>query len=150
MLQPCTFDGISSWSCPSGLRTRHQALCDLFAGVTGREVNAADLISMSERVYNFQRVFNLRLGFGRRAHDAIPYRSVGPVTAEEYESRADRYDGQLRDELGLNPEEMSLDEKRQALRRHREQRYQQLLDAVYQRRGWTAAASPRSNKKSTS
>ena len=29
-------------------------------------------------------------------HDAIPYRSVGPVTAEEYESRADRYDEQLR------------------------------------------------------
>ena len=119
-----------------------QALCDFFAGVTGREVDADDLISMSERVYNFQRVFNLRLGFGRRAHDAIPYRSVGPVTAEEYESRADRYDGQLRDELGLNPEQMSLDEKRQALRQHREQRYQQLLDAVYQRRGWTQDGIP--------
>jgi aldehyde:ferredoxin oxidoreductase len=64
------------------------------------------------------------------------------VTAEEYESRADRYDGQLRDELGLNPEQMSLDEKRLALRQHREQRYQQLLDAVYQRRGWTQDGIP--------
>ena len=31
------------------------------------------------------------MGFGRREHDAIPYRAMGPVTVEEYESRADRY-----------------------------------------------------------
>ena len=56
------------------------AYCDFFAGVTGREVTPADLIDMSERVYNFQRIFNLKMGFGRRAHDVIPYRSAGPVT----------------------------------------------------------------------
>ncbi len=32
------------------------------------------MIKMSERVYNFQRVFNIRLGKGLRANDAIPYR----------------------------------------------------------------------------
>ncbi len=67
----------------------------LFSGTTGREVDKHDLIFMSERVYNFQRVFNLRMGHGLRVDDAIPYRSAGPVTVEEYESRAERYDRQL-------------------------------------------------------
>ena len=59
---------------------------------------------MSERVYNFQRVFNLRMGFGRaRCTIAIPYRSAGPVTEEEYESRAERYDKQLREKAGVRP-----------------------------------------------
>ena len=34
----------------------------------------------SERVYNFQRVFNLRMGKGSRQYDMPPYRAVGPVT----------------------------------------------------------------------
>ncbi len=115
---------------------------EFFSGVTGREVTKSDLIVMSERVYNFQRVFNLRMGFGRREHDAIPYRSVGPVTVEEYESRAERYDKQLREKLGLNPETMTTDEKRAALRRFREAEYQRLADAVYERRGWTPDGVP--------
>lgn len=95
-----------------------------------------------ERVYNFQRIFNLKMGFGRRAHDRIPYRSQGPVTAEEYESRADRYDGQLKDLVGIDPDGLSTDEKRAALRKYREGQYQKLLDAVYKRRGWTDDGIP--------
>ena len=113
-----------------------------FAGVTGREVSKEDLIFMSERVYNFQRTFNLKMGFGRREHDAIPYRSAGPVTAQEYESRAERYDGQLREKLGLDPEGMSTDEKRAKLRAFREAQYERLTDAVYKRRGWTDDGVP--------
>jgi aldehyde:ferredoxin oxidoreductase len=93
-------------------------------------------------VYTFQRVFNLKMGFGRREHDAIPFRSQGPVTREEYLSRQDRYDGQLRDLLGLDPAAMTLDEKMAALRKHREDQYQKLLDAVYKRRGWTSNGIP--------
>jgi aldehyde:ferredoxin oxidoreductase len=117
------------------------AYCDFFAGVTGRDVTPDDLIRMSERVYNFQRLFNLKLGFGRRAHDAIPYRSQGPVTEEEYESRAERYDGQLA-ELGLDPAGLSTAAKVTALRKHREGQYEKLLDAVYLRRGWTPDGIP--------
>ena len=62
-----------------------------------------DLILMSERVYNFQRVFNLRMGFGPREHDAIPYRSAGPVTAEEYESRAGALRRAVAREAGHRP-----------------------------------------------
>jgi len=113
-----------------------------FAGVTGREVTKEDLILMSEKVYNFQRVFNLKMGFGRREHDAIPYRSAGPVTVEEYESRVERYDKQLREKVGYDPQGKTTEEKMAALRAFREADYQRLCDAVYKRRGWTADGVP--------
>jgi aldehyde:ferredoxin oxidoreductase len=116
----------------------------LFCSVTGRtDVQTGDdLVAMSEVVYNFQRVFNLKMGFGTREHDVIPYRSMGPVTDVEYESRAERYDGQLRDQLGLEPNGMSTTDKRLALRRHREEQYEKLIDAVYKRRGWDQNGIP--------
>jgi aldehyde:ferredoxin oxidoreductase len=115
---------------------------NLFAGTTGREVTDGDLITMSEGVYNFQRVFNIRMGKGLRQHDAIPYRAMGPVTIEEYESRAARYDQQLQEKAGLEPTGMSTGEKLQALRQYREEQYEKLLDAVYERRGWTRQGVP--------
>jgi len=113
-----------------------------FSGVTGIESEPDDLVAMSEKVYNFQRVFNLRLGFGTREHDSIPYRAAGPVTAEEYESRADRYDGQLREKVGIDPAGKTTAEKIALLRTYREGMYEKLLDAVYTRRGWTADGVP--------
>ena len=122
---------------------KHRAgYCDLFAGVTGREIGPDDLITMSERVYNFQRIFNLKMGFGTRKHDAIPYRSQGPVTEEEYESRAERYDGQLADMLKMDTTNMGTAEKMTSLRKYRESQYQKLLDAVYKRRGWNTDGIP--------
>ncbi len=115
---------------------------EVFSGITGKQVTAEDLIRMSERVYNFQRVFNIRLGKGLREHDAIPYRSMGPVTPAEYESRQERYDRQLVIWLGLDPEAMSLKEKLDAHRQYREAQYEKLIDAVYARRGWTANGVP--------
>jgi aldehyde:ferredoxin oxidoreductase len=107
-----------------------------FSAVTGKTITVDDLIVMSERVYNFQRIFNLRMGFGTREHDAIPYRSVGPVTREEYESRAERYDKQLREKLGYDTDGKSTEEKMDTLRKYREEEYERLKDAVYRRRGW--------------
>jgi len=114
----------------------------LFSGVTGQEVTKEDLITMSERVYNFQRVFNLKMGFGTREHDRIPYRSAGPVTGEEYESRAERYDRQLREKVGLDPAAMATRQKVAALRAYREDQYRKLQDAVYKRRGWSENGVP--------
>jgi len=114
----------------------------LFEGLTGQAVTADDLILQSERVYNFQRVFNLKLGFGTREHDYPPYRAMGPVTVEEYESRAERYDQQLREEIGIDIDELSTEEKMARLRQYREGRYEQLLDAVYSRRGWNENGIP--------
>jgi aldehyde:ferredoxin oxidoreductase len=82
------------------------------------------------------------MGFGTREHDAIPYRSAGPVTDVEYESRAERYDQQLRELVGVDPSGMNTEEKRLALRHYREGQYEQLIDAVYQRRGWNENGIP--------
>jgi len=113
-----------------------------FTTVTGRKAAPEDLIAMSEAVYNFQRLFNLKMGYGRREHDSVPYRAVGPVTVEEYESRAERYDQQLVEKHALDIEGLSVAEKVAALRRYREDQYSQLQDAVYKRRGWTPDGIP--------
>ncbi len=114
----------------------------LYEGLTGEKVTADDLIRQSERVYNFQRVFNLKMGFGTREHDYPPYRAVGPVTADEYASRAERYDQQLRDQSDLDPKGLSTEEKMKHLRKYREDRYDHLVDAVYDRRGWNRNGVP--------
>jgi len=117
--------------------------CELFAGVTGIEVEPEDLILMSQRVYNFQRIFDIRMGKGLRKYDAQPYRAAGPVTVEEYESRQERYDKQLKEILNIDPEGKTTEEKVAILRKYKEDQYEQLLDAVYKRRGWTPNAIPK-------
>jgi aldehyde:ferredoxin oxidoreductase len=114
----------------------------IYNAVTGSNIDKHDIIRQSERVYNFQRIFNIRRGYGLRLHDAQPYRAAGPVTAEEYLSRQERYDKQLVELQGMDPEKMTLEEKMAATRKYREDRYEQLLDAVYFRRGWTKNGVP--------
>jgi aldehyde:ferredoxin oxidoreductase len=127
---------------PAKVMVHVETYAKLFYAVTGRKVTVDDLILMSEKVYNFQRVFNLRMGYGRRAQDTVPYRAVGPVTKEEYESRRERYDKQLKEKLGIDPVEKSTAEKLAALRKYREAEYEKLKDAVYKRRGWTPNGVP--------
>jgi len=127
---------------PAKIPEHVQNYVDVFSGVTGQEITKEDIVAMSERVYNFQRVFNIRLGRGLRDHDDVPYRSQGPVTVEEYESRAERYDKQLQELLGMEPDGMTTEKKMVALREYREGQYEKLKDAVYKRRGWTKNAVP--------
>lgn len=127
---------------PAKVMAHVENYAKLFYAVTGKKVTVDDLILMSEKVYNFQRIFNLRMGYGTREHDAIPYRAVGPVTKEEYESRRERYDKQLKEKLGIDPAGKSTEEKIAILRRHREAEYEKLKDAVYKRRGWTPNGVP--------
>ena len=114
----------------------------IYKAVTGEELNKESLIIQSERVYQFQRIFNIRRGYGLRLHDAQPYRAAGPVTEEEYESRQDRYDKQMIEKIGINPEGKSTKEKVAITRKFREEQYEKLLDAVYTRRGWTLNGVP--------
>jgi aldehyde:ferredoxin oxidoreductase len=115
---------------------------DYFSSVTGRESQPEDLILMSEKVYNFQRIFNLRMGFGRRCHDDIPYRAMGPVTEQEYDSRQERYDRQLVETHGIDISGKETTEKIALLRKLRQANYEMLKDAVYKRRGWTSDGIP--------
>jgi len=114
----------------------------IFNAVTGMNIDNKEIIRQSERVYNFQRIFNIRRGYGTRKYDAQPYRAAGPVTKEEYESRQERYDTQLKEIIGIDPVGKTTEEKMAHLRKYRENRYEQLLDAVYQRRGWTKNGIP--------
>ncbi|RLD51749.1 MAG: aldehyde:ferredoxin oxidoreductase, partial [Bacteroidetes bacterium] len=115
----------------------------IYKAVTGKDFDKLEMIKQSERVYNFQRIFGIRRGYGLRKNDAQPYRAAGPVTAEEYESRADRYDGQMKELIGVDPEGKSIEEKLAITRTYREGQYEKLLDSVYSRRGWTNNGVPK-------
>jgi len=60
----------------------------------------------------------------------------------EYESRQDRYDEQLTRLVEIDPAGLSTEEKMKHLRKYREEQYEQLMDAVYQRRGWDVNSIP--------
>ena len=115
----------------------------IYSAVTDKPFSKEEMIRQSERVYNFQRIFNLRRGYGTRKYDAQPYRAAGPVTDEEYESRAERYDKQLKELIGVDPEGKTTAEKKAILREYRESQYEKLIDAVYLRRGWTSNGVPK-------
>ncbi|MEW6649998.1 MAG: aldehyde ferredoxin oxidoreductase C-terminal domain-containing protein [Chloroflexota bacterium] len=115
----------------------------LYEGVTGEKIDIDGIIEQSEKVYNFQRVFNLRMGYGTREHDYPPYRAMGPTTPMEYEDRREYYDQNLKDEVGLLPDGLTTEQKVAALRKYREERYDILVDAVYNRRGWTKRGVPK-------
>jgi aldehyde:ferredoxin oxidoreductase len=127
---------------PEKIPEHVQNYVDIYNAVTGKNIDKEEMIRQSERVYNFQRIFNIRLGFGTREHDAAPYRALGPVTEEEYESRHERYDKQLKEDVGINPEGMSTAEKVAAMRKYRQERYETLIDVVYKRRGWNENGIP--------
>jgi len=128
---------------PAKVPEHVQNYVDIYKAITGKPMDKQALIRQSERVYNFQKVFCMRMGKGRRIDDVPPYRAVGPVTEEEYLSRQERYDGHLRTKLNIDPEGKSTAEKMALLRAYREDQYQQLIDAVYLRKGWTPAGVPK-------
>ena len=127
---------------PAKVMAHVENYAKFFSAVTGKRTTPDDIISMSERVYNFQRVFNLRMGYGTREHDSLPYRAVGPVTKEEYESRQERYDTQLKEKVSFDPAGKTTEEKMKVLRKYRESEYERLKDAVYERRGWNKNGVP--------
>ncbi len=113
-----------------------------FEGMTGIKLDEQKMLEQSGRVYNLQRVMCRMLGFGTKEYDRPPYRSMGPVTCEEYESRADRYDKQLRDLVKTDPTGKKTEEKVRILRDYRESQFEQLRSTVYKRRGWTQNGVP--------
>jgi aldehyde:ferredoxin oxidoreductase len=115
-------------------------------GVTGIPTTTETLLAQSERVYNFQKIFAMRMGRVGRQHDYPPYRAMGPVTALEYESRQERYDKQLKELVGIDPAGLSTEEKMKALRQYREEQYEKMMDAVYERRGWDKNGIPTPEK----
>jgi aldehyde:ferredoxin oxidoreductase/NAD-dependent dihydropyrimidine dehydrogenase PreA subunit len=113
-----------------------------FEGMTGLKLDEEKMLLQSGRVHNLQRLLCYFLGGGTRKDDMPPYRAVGPVTKEEYESRVERYDKQLRELVGLDPAGKSTEEKMAALREYRMAQYNKVVDAAYDRRGWDRNGVP--------
>ncbi len=132
------FSGIAAAKVPEHVEN----YCWIFEGVTGKKISPEDIIKQSEAVHNFQRLLNLKMGFGTRKNDAIPYRAMGPVTMKEYDSNVELYDKQLEEKVGFSTEGKTVEEKLRALRSYRESQYKSLCDVVYQRKGWDENGVP--------
>lgn len=115
---------------------------ELYKAVTGEKLDWDGLIRQSERVYNFQRLFNIRQAKGHRKDDYPPYRAMGPVLEDEYLAREERYDKQMLDKMGVDPKGKSVQEKIRITREYRLAQYELLVDAVFKRRGWTKNGTP--------
>lgn len=115
---------------------------ELYTAITGEKLDWDGLIRQSERVYNFQRAFNIRQGKGHRADDYPAYRAMGPVLEDEYQAREERYDKQMKEKIGIDPAGKSLAEKVRITREFRLKQYDLLTDAVFKRRGWTPDGIP--------
>ena len=131
---------------PTKIPEHVQNYLDVCEGVFGERHDEAALLRQSERVYTFQRIFILRMGSGRREHDTPPARSLGPVTANEYLSRCERYDNQIKEITGLDPAGKSTEEKIEIIMDYRREQFRKLSDAVYKRRGWTPDGIPKLEK----
>ncbi|PKL09856.1 MAG: aldehyde:ferredoxin oxidoreductase, partial [Spirochaetae bacterium HGW-Spirochaetae-7] len=97
-----------------------------------------------EHVHNYIALYtaDLRQGHGLRQDDYPPYRAMGPVLEDEYLARAERYDKQMKEKIGIDPAGKSVAEKVRITREYRFSQYDQLMDAVFRRRGWTAQGVP--------
>ena len=116
--------------------------CKIYTAITGEPLDTDSMILQSERVYNFQRTFNVRMGHGHRAEDYPPYRAMGPVFEDEYLAREERYDKQMKEKIGVDPAGKSTAEKVRITREYRMKQYEGLVDAVFKRRGWTPDGCP--------
>ncbi|MCD6116377.1 (2Fe-2S)-binding protein [bacterium] len=114
-----------------------------YEGVLGKKIDEHKMLNESARVHNLQRVMCRMLGFGTRKDDIPPYRAVGPVTVKEYESRQERYDTQMKELIGVDPEGKSTEEKVKIMREFRMKQYNKAVDATYDRRGWTRNGVPK-------
>jgi len=114
----------------------------LYEAITGESMTWSELIRQSERVYNFQRIFNIRQGYGHRKDDYPPYRAMGPVLEDEYIAREERYDKQMKEKIGIDPSGRSTAEKVKITREYRMKQYNSLVDAVFNRRGWSSDGCP--------
>jgi len=110
---------------------------------TGSNKKLEDILDDSERLYILQKLINLRQGKGTRASDQLPLRAISPAYFNEYESRAEYYDGWLRERLGDNKVPASPEQRHKLLIEKRIEAYQQLCDIVYEKKGFTSEGIPK-------
>jgi aldehyde:ferredoxin oxidoreductase len=112
-------------------------------GTTGSRKKLQDILDDSERLQLLQKLINLRQGKGTRASDQIPLRAMGPVYLNEYQSRAEYYDGLLKEKAGNSAIPENMEQRLALLTLSRLEAYQKLCDIVYQEKGYTSGAIPK-------
>lgn len=113
----------------------------VYTAITGRPLTEDGLIFQSEKVYNFERIFNLRMGKGTSKYHEAPDRGLGPVWEDEWMARPEYFDGKLK-EFGVDIEGMSVKDKIALLQKKRRAQWEELKMAVYKRRGWNKNGIP--------
>ncbi len=113
----------------------------IYTAITGKPLDRDGMILQSEKVYNFERIFNLRMGKGTSKFHEAPDRGLGPVWEDEWMARPDYFDAKLK-EFGEEIEGKSVKEKIELLQKHRRSQWAQLKAAVYKRRGWNKNGIP--------
>ena len=131
------YKGIEAARVPEHL----QNYLDIFEAITGKHLTRDGLIEQSEKVYNFERIFNLRMGKGTSKYHEAPDRGLGPVWEDEWNARPEYFDGRLK-EFSVDIEGLSVREKIDLLQKHRREQWQMLKMAVYKRRGWNKNGIP--------
>ena len=116
---------------------------DYLNATTGSNKTQKDILDDSERLYILQKLINLRHGKGTRVSDQIPLRAMGPVYLNEYESRAEYYDGWLREQLSDSVIPATPEKKHELLVEKRIEAYQQLCDIVYEEKGFSSDGIPK-------
>ena len=97
-----------------------------FSGVTGLEITKdEDHRAVGEGLQLPARLQPAAWATACASTTRRPTAPSGPVTVEEYESRAERYDKQMLEEIGVDPAGKSVEEKIAITRKYREDRYQQ-------------------------
>ena len=114
---------------------------DIYTAITGRPLTADGLILQSEKVYNFERIFNLRMGRGTSKFHEAPDRALGPVWEDEWDSHPEYFDGKLK-EFDVDISGLSVKEKIDLLQKNRRKQWEDLKMAVYKRRGWNKNGIP--------
>jgi len=116
---------------------------DYLNATTGSHKSLQDILDDSERLYLLQKLINLRQGKGTRASDQIPLRAMAPAFFNEYQSRAEYYDKWLCQNGGARKLPASPRQRHKMLIERRKRDYQQLCDAVYEKKGFTPEGIPR-------
>ncbi|MCE5201303.1 MAG: aldehyde:ferredoxin oxidoreductase [Synergistaceae bacterium] len=131
------YKGIEAARVPEHLKN----YLDIFEAITGKPLSQEGMILQSEKVYNFERIFNLRMGKGTSEFHVAPDRGLGPVWEDEWNARPEYFDEKLK-EFGEKIEGLSVKDKITLLQKHRRAQWEQLKLAVYKRRGWNKNGIP--------
>ena len=119
---------------------------DFYNGMLGTNMTWQEIFARTDRDINLQRVMNAMVfGPETRNRDSIPERAIGPTDDSLYDAEKDYHDQEVSRITGkplTEIQSMSSSEKRKILMDHRKKDLAELIQAYYQKRGWSSSGIP--------